>query len=111
MVVRPRTKRQSRENLVLEEAATESELISFVAPASCRLSRGHLALAGEGGTPSRQPPRRRRYKEDWVAGSSASKRCSQCPRALTRADLISEQAGRTPSAGLRPHQKNTVPSA
>ncbi len=27
----------------------------------CRLSRGHLALASEGGTPSRQPPRRRRY--------------------------------------------------
>src|SRR4029079_15500736 len=35
----------------------------FVAPASCRLSRGHLGLGGEGGTPSRQPPGRRRYKD------------------------------------------------
>src|ERR1039458_4966218 len=41
----------------------------LVAPASfdfaqdkpCRLSRGHLALAGGGGTPPRQPPGRRRY--------------------------------------------------
>ena len=32
-----------------------------VAPAPCRLSRGHPALAGAGGTPPRQPPRRRRY--------------------------------------------------
>ena len=43
----------------LDQSATAS---IFVAPASCRLSRGHLALGGEGGTPSRQPPRRRRYE-------------------------------------------------
>jgi uroporphyrin-III C-methyltransferase len=35
----------------------------FVAPASCRLSRGHPALAGGGGTPPRQPPGRRRYQD------------------------------------------------
>src|SRR6266496_2448387 len=33
----------------------------LVTPASCRLSRGHLALAGGGETPPRQPPGRRRY--------------------------------------------------
>jgi len=32
----------------------------LVAPASCRLSRGHPALAGGGETPTRQPPGRRR---------------------------------------------------
>jgi hypothetical protein len=33
----------------------------LVAPASGRLSRGHLALACGGETPPRQPPGRRRY--------------------------------------------------
>ncbi len=32
-----------------------------VAPASCRLSRGRLALGSAGGTPAGQPPGRRRY--------------------------------------------------
>ena len=36
---------------------------SFVAPAACRLSLGHLARACGGGTPPRQPPGRRRYKK------------------------------------------------
>ena len=39
------------------------EAFSTVAPASRRLSRGHPALAGGGGTPPRQPPGRRRYRE------------------------------------------------
>src|SRR5579862_3820379 len=34
----------------------------LVAPASCRLSRGHLARAGGGETPPRQPLGRRRYR-------------------------------------------------
>jgi hypothetical protein len=34
----------------------------LVAPASCRLSRGHLARAVGGETPPRQPPGRRRYR-------------------------------------------------
>jgi tetratricopeptide (TPR) repeat protein len=36
----------------------------IVALASCRLSRGHPALAGGGETPVRQPPGRRRYQDD-----------------------------------------------
>jgi uroporphyrin-III C-methyltransferase len=50
---------------------TESDLSvdNFVAPASCRLSRGHPALAGSGRTPPRQPPERRRYKD--INGASA----------------------------------------
>ena len=35
----------------------------FVAPAPSQLSRGHPALASGGGTPPRQPPGRRRYKD------------------------------------------------
>src|ERR1700674_3626553 len=52
-----------------DPAAVELSLIQkyfgsvaiLVAPASCRLSRGHLALAGGGGTPPPQTPGRRRY--------------------------------------------------
>jgi hypothetical protein len=36
---------------------------ALAAPASRRLSRGHLALAGADETPTRQPPGRRRYTE------------------------------------------------
>ena len=39
------------------------KFFDIVAPASCRLSRRHLALAGGGGTPPRQPPGRRRYQD------------------------------------------------
>jgi hypothetical protein len=40
------------------------DLIFFVAPASCRLSRGHLALAREGKPPSGQSTKWPRFKEN-----------------------------------------------
>jgi hypothetical protein len=45
----------------------KGEASLFVAPASCRLSRGRLALAAAGGTPAGQPPGRRRYKNPVAA--------------------------------------------
>ncbi len=43
--------------------------MTTVAPASCRLSRGRLALGAAGRTPAGQPPRRRRY--GWHAPKKA----------------------------------------
>src|SRR6202030_4100349 len=44
-----------------EKEKRDGEIL--VAPAACRLSRRHLAVAGESGTPPRQPLGRRRYQD------------------------------------------------